>query len=267
MRFRKHLTLSLVAVAVGCGGDRSTGPNDDAARAASDLERAAAELGLGADPSAALTYQSIAAAVRAGAPLQRVQITLDGKSETWYAFGHEIRFDPASASTPADLPIAAGLRALLAWRATEGGPVQVIHLSASGDDGPIGQFAPVNGDGGSIVFPSTLLLSEGRNLFWEATSGHQWSSVTPGTTPCPGARRPGGAAPPAPKCVLATFRFRIADVEAEPFTFPFGPLGSRPSAATGKRRLAMAEQTIDGMQMTIDLRVIGLPPLGVRTVP
>ncbi len=266
MRLRDHLAFPLVAAILGCGGDRTTAPSDDAARAASDLERAAAELGLGADPSASLTYQSIAAAVRGGAPLQQVQIALDGKTESWYAFGHEIRFDPASASTPVDLPIAGGLRALLAWRATAGGSVQVIHLSASADDGPIGQFAPMDLGDGSLVFPSTLLFSEGRNLFWEATSGHQWSSITPGTTPCPGARRPGGAAPP-PRCVLATFKFRIADVEAEPFSFPFGPLGSRPSAATGKRRLSMAEQTIDGMQMTIDLRVIGLPPFGVRTVP
>jgi hypothetical protein len=259
MQLRRYLAVSLAAALVGCGGDRTTAPADDAARAASELERAAAELGAGADPSAALTYQSIATAVRGGAPVHRVEISVDGKAETFYAFGHEIIFDPASASTPIDLPIRSALRAFLAWRATEGGRVQVIHLAASDDAGPIGEFAPIDPDDGTLAFPSSLLYSEGRNLLWEGTSGYQWSSAVAGTTPCPGPRRPANA-PAPPKCVLATFKFRFADVEAEPFSLPFAPFGSPPSAATGKRTLSMAEHTIPGMQITLDVRIIGVPP-------
>jgi hypothetical protein len=266
MQLRRHLTFALATAVLACGGDRPTAPLVEAERAASELERAAAELGLGADPSAALTYQSVAAAIRGGAPVAVVKITADGRLEEWFAFGHEIQFEPTTAATPADLPIEFGLRALLAWRAPQGGPVQVLHLTTSGNEGPIGQFAPIDPVDGTLTFPSTLMYSEGRNLFWEATRGYQWSSARATSTPCPGPRRTvAGAA--APKCVLATFKFRFADVEAEPFSFPFAPPGSVPSAATGKRALSMGEHTIDGMRVTIDLRTIGDLPGRVGPTP
>jgi hypothetical protein len=265
MQLRTHLAFALATTVLGCGGDRPTAPPDNADRAAAELERAAAELGLGADPSAALTYHSVAAAIRSGAPVDVVKITVDGSLQEWYAFGHEIQFEPTTAGMPADFPIAFGLRALLAWRAPQSGPVQLLHLTASGDEGPIGEFAPIDPVDGTLTFPSTLMYSEGRNLFWEATQGYQWSSAAPTSTPCPAPRRPvAGAA--APKCVLATFKFRFADVEAEPFSFPFAPPGSGPSAATGKRMLSMGEHTIDGMRITIDLRTIGDLPSQVGTV-
>lgn len=270
MRFRSQLAFTVAAAAtLGCSGERVAGPSDEASRAAAELERAAADLGLGADPSAALTLQSVATALRGGVRPSQVEISVDGGlPEKWYAFAHEIRFEPRSGAVPADLFTEATFRVLLAWRATDAGP-RLIHLAAVGDEGPIGAFFPT--DLPTVVGPgfellSNLMYSEGRNLFWDAVRGRQTSSMTPGQTPCPTPRRPAGA-PPAPRCVLAGFTFGFSDVEAEPFSFPFGPGGPRPSVATGTRRLSMAPQQVDGTLVTIDFQTIGFQPLAAAPRP
>lgn len=262
MRFQTRVAFTLAAVAaLGCGSDRVTGPSDEAARAAAALDRAAAEMGLDTDPGTALAYQSVAAALRGGAAPGQVQISVDGADpERWYAFAHEIRFEPAGLAGPADLFGESVHRALIAWRQTEGGAVRVVHLFAPSGQGPVGF-----GDLPAVVgpeweFPSTLIYSEGRGLFWEGVRGTQTSAlVRTSETPCPTPRRPAGA-PAGPTCVLATFSFGFSDVEAEPAVLFRGP-GSTTSAATGTRRLSMAPQEVNGMVLTIDFRTLALPTL------
>jgi len=273
MRFHQRAAFTLATTLagtalLGCGGDRTVGPPEEAARAAAALERAATEGGLGADPTAALTYQSVAAALRGGAPVREVEISVDGADpEKWYAFGHEIRFEPATSSGPADLFGGSALRALLAWRPTNAG-VHVVHLVANGNEGAIGEFLPTQPfDGREIELPSILMYSEGRNLLWEAARGTQTSGILDeSSTPCPAPRRPAGA-PAGPTCVMASFTFGFSGVEAEPASFLFGPNGPVPSSATGPRRLSMAPQPVDGMVMTIDFRMLDLPTLAPAPLP
>src|SRR5687767_4198003 len=96
---RRCVFLSVVAVAaLACGGDRATAPSE-ADRAAAEFERAAADLGFASAPSAALT--SAAAAIRGGARVTQVDISVGGTTERWSAFAHEIRFEvPASSAAP-----------------------------------------------------------------------------------------------------------------------------------------------------------------------
>ena len=258
MRFQTGLAFTLAAATlIGCGSDRVAGPTDEANRAAAALERAAGEAGIGVDPSSALTYLTVAAALRAGAPLREVEISVDGAPpEKWYAFGHESRFDPPTGASPVDLFGESSLRALLAWR-TAGSQVHVVHLLSSGNQGPIGPLFPIPElDGTQLGLASSLIYSEGRNLFWEAARGTQTSAiVSESQTPCP-SRRP-AAAPAGPSCVLASFSFGFSGVEVEPASLLFGPGGPGPSAAAGTRRLSMAPQQVDGMVMTIDFRTLG----------
>jgi len=255
MRFRTRVAFTLAgATLLGCGGDRVAGPSDEATRAAAALERAVDEMGLEADPSV-VTYHTVAAALRGGVPVSRVEIRVDGDVQEWYAFAHEFRFEPATSSEPADLFADATFRSLIAWRPTDAG-VHLIHLLASGRE--VGGPWPTEVvDGVGIEFPSTLMYSEGRNLFWDAVRGTQESDISEERgTPCPTPRRPAG--PPAgATCVLATFAFGFSDVEAEPASFLFGPNGPIPSAATGTRRLSMEPQAVGGMLMTIDFRMLG----------
>jgi len=266
MRFRERAAFTIsVAAFLGCGGDRATGPSDSATRAAAALERAAAEVGLGADPTAALTYQSVATALRGGVPVSEVEISVDGgPAQRWYAFGHEIRFEPATGGGPADLFGESSFRTLLAWRETES-RVHVIHLVAAGAEGPVGQFAPTEPfDGTEIELPSSLMYSEGRDLFWEAARGTQTNAlVSESATTCPGRRRPAGA-PAGPTCVLASFSFGFSGVDVEPSGFLFGPNGPLPSAATGTHQLSMGAQPVGGLVMTIDFRTL-TPPTVVAT--
>jgi hypothetical protein len=269
MRFRTHVPLVLAtATLLGCGSDRVAGPSDEATRAAAALERAAAEAGIGVDPTAALTYRTVAAALRGGAPVSEVEISVDGGlPQPWHAFGHEIRFEPATGGGPADLFGESSFRALLAWRVVES-EVHVIYLLANGNEGAIGDVFPATPlDGTEIELPSTLIYSEGRNLFWVGARGTQTNAlVNESRTPCPAPRRPAGA-PPAPTCVIASFNFGFSGAEAEPPGFLFGPNGPAPSQATGTRRLSMAAQQVGGTVMTIDFRTLDLPALAPDSRP
>lgn len=256
MRFSQHVALTLAAVVLtGCGGDRITPPADEAARAAAALERAAAETGLDGDPTT-ITYRSVAAALRAGAPFARVEISVDGDPQPWYAFANEIRFLPTAGSEPTDLFGDSEFRSLIAWRATDT-RVQVIQLITNGRSGNVGGPWPgETADGVGVDFPSVLIYSEGRNLLWDAVRGTQTNAIVEtSSTPCPTPRRPAGVVG-GPTCVLATFSFSFSDVEAEPASFVFGPNGPVPSAATGTRRLSMAPQRVEGTATTIDFPTI-----------
>jgi hypothetical protein len=263
MRVRLPLIAGALAIApLACGGDRATGPSES--DPAAELERAAAELGLAADPSTALAYQTVAAALRGGARPKGVTITVDGTASQWDAFGHEIVFNPPAGEMLPDPPDLPTLRSLLAWQSRDG-RFRVIHLVADGET--IGRFFPLEPvDPGTPRFPSSLIYSEGRNRLWVGVRGTQNSEAEVSQTPCPARRQPAGPLP-APSCRLATFRFQLSDVEVEHFAFPVTPIAPPLSGGTEKRRLSMAWQQVDGIQLTLDLPVLIPPPLVGQPLP
>jgi hypothetical protein len=138
-----------------------------------------------------------------------VKITVGAETADWYAFGHELVFaePPGVTSVIEPLP---PMRALLAWRAGPAGALQMIHLLAMGETGPIGRLAPID-----------------------------LSSAPPPTFPA--------AAGPAPTCVAARFTFGFSGVEAQPFALRLGST----QANGGTRTLAMVEQSVRGVQVTV----------------
>ncbi|MFN2566514.1 MAG: hypothetical protein ABR499_16070 [Gemmatimonadaceae bacterium] len=265
MRFRRHLSIAVCAAAVGCGVDRPTAP-DESARAAAELERAAAEMGFATGPAGALTFQSTAAALRGGARATTVDITIDGRTEKWNAFGHEIQLESLGTEV-SDVEPPPPMRSLLAWRSTSSG-VRVIHLLAATAAADLGD--PLTGEpddqATTLVLPSGLTYAEGRNLVWVSVRGRQTSSVRRSSAACPAPPRPAGA-PPAPPCVEASFTFGFSDVEAEPLVLPFGPTQVSQNLATGIRTLSMAPQTVGGVSVKLGIRVIGVPPIAGPAIP
>ena len=248
MTLRSCLAAVCAAVlALGCSTDRSTAPTQtDAARAADEIEREASQLAVLAGPEAALTYHSAAAALRQGARVSTVKITVGTETADWYAFGHELVFTEPPGVTPVIEPLP--MRALLAWRAGPAGTLQMIHLLAMGETGPIGRLAPIDvSSEPPQIFPSFLMYAESRDAFWQGVSGSQTSKRTSTGASCPAPPTRPVAAAPAPTCVEATFTFGFSGVEAQPFVVR---RGASPSAA-GTRTLSMAEQSVTGVQVTI----------------
>ena len=108
--------VSAAVLALGCSADRPTAPSQtDVAQAADEIEREASQLAVVAGPEAALVYQSAAAALRQGAPVSTLKITVGTETADWYAFAHELAFAEAPGVTSLIEPLP--MRALLAWRA------------------------------------------------------------------------------------------------------------------------------------------------------
>jgi hypothetical protein len=263
VRSRPVILLGLLAaLAAACGGDRTTGPGqDDAAQAAAEFERAAAELGFIGGP-AALTYSSAASALRGGARIAQVDIIVDGVTEKWNALGHEIEFELPAGSELEHLPPPRPLRALLAWRPSPAG-MRIIHLLGEDESGAVGRLFPDEGaEDVLLVWPSHLLYADGRNSLWQAVSGEQTSRLVATGAACP-APPPRAASPLPPRtCVEASFHFGFSNVRAQPFVLQLGP-GPPPTPATGSRALSMAEQSVAGVKIKVTLIAFELPPLAL----
>jgi hypothetical protein len=250
------------AFSAGCGADRATAPDDANARAAEEFERAAAEIGFAVGPTAAITYQSAASALRGGARISQVEITVHGRTETWNAIGHEIRLW-TSAGSPAYPFDAPPLRSFIAWQPM-GSAMRVLHLLAASDGDQIRSLNPIGSidDDGVLAPASYLMYAEGRNAIWEGVSGGQKSAVDATSTPCPQPARPAGA-PAPPTCVEATFTFELTNVEARPYVPPPFVLTPIPfqNTASGTRTISMASQTIKGVQVTLTLSPVPFAPI------
>jgi hypothetical protein len=255
------------ALSAGCGADRATGP-DANVRAAEEFERAAAEIGFAVGPTAAFTYQSAAAALRGGAPISQVQITVNGKTETWNAIGHEIEILTLTGQPGynfEELP----LRSFIAWQPM-GSTMRVIHLIAASDDDQIRSLNPIGSidDDGVLAPASYLMYAEGRNAIWEGVTGGQKSAVTPTGTPCAQPARPAGAWP-APPCREASFTFELTNVEARAYVPPPFVLIPIPfqNTASGTRTISMASQTIRGVYITVTGFVLPFTPITGPPLP
>jgi hypothetical protein len=272
MHVRSRLILSLTALAaLACSGDRATGPSQaEAEMAAAEFERVGAELGASAGPSAALTYNSAAAALRGGARVSLVEVTVGGVTESWNAFGHEIQFELPPGFAAENLAPPPPLRAFLAWRPSSSG-LRVIHLLSAEESGPIGRIFPATLDpatldDGTPMARSFLMYAENREVLWQAVSGEQTSRLlsTGAACPVPAARAPMLTVPPS--CVEAAFTFGFSNVEAHPFAFRFVS-GAAPMPASGTRTLSMAPQPVAGVKLKVTLVALTLPPIASRALP
>jgi hypothetical protein len=133
--FRRLTTIALLAGLAACDQDPSRSGISDAFLASRFEELALARTGAGDGPGAAAA-RGAAHALRLGVRPARVNITVDGSTEQYFAFETEYAYGEDDGASPLP-PIPIAVRTMIAWRGVQ--PDRFLVVQVAGDTGT---FAP-----------------------------------------------------------------------------------------------------------------------------
>ena len=258
------LSLALLA---GCGDDPA-GP-DETDRTADRLAHLADSLGGSGDITTIMALRMGSDALRAGASLQQIDVTLDGSTSAWTAIATQLSLsDEACAQLldglPGTVPDAESFCApsqfTVAWRGTR--PEATSLLSFAGDTGTVSfdiGLGVLEGERGGFGF--SMLRELGSSVLWFADSGSARSVVQSSGGPCP---RPaaGRDFEIEMECTLQRYRVSLAARYDGSFggLLPLVP-GSPPDdgeSTPPPRRATIATQSVGGMRLHV-LRYPDMP--------
>jgi hypothetical protein len=254
LRLPRLVAATACLLAYACGADGTSAPqNDDAVRAANAFTQLSDSIvKSGGDSSIAGAYASVGDAIRKGARISPVTITVDGVATQFMATAQLNVMTPAClACMRPQAPLT--LRTFVAWQVND--PRRVVQVSSEMDADSIRAyltptFAAYPGRSASLVF----LDGKGGSYF--GTSGTQHAAVVTSDTPCKSS--PTIQIYPAPPvCTLAAFTIDFS-AKAEPSAFlaPKNP-------ASGTHSFAMAPQAVDGVRLNLSGGVPAKPPINI----
>ena len=262
---RRLLTLTTSLLVLAACGDEPSGPSD-AELTARRLDQLADSLldagGLGS--SVALRMASDA--LRSGAPLRSVTVSLDGMVGTWT--GIAVRMSTSAtacaqlledlAPVPPGLDVCAPIQWMTAWEGTM--PEATRMIGIVGDTGTVdfsmrGGFESTEEVGTGFGFATFHELATDRLWWADSGSARAVEAATDGACPRQPAR---GEMAATFGCALARFqvsvggRFRYLDVDV---LNPLVPAGALPleqgEPALPPRRVVVAPQLLGGMHLEI----------------
>ncbi|HEU5186412.1 MAG TPA: hypothetical protein VFU01_17715 [Gemmatimonadaceae bacterium] len=248
MTVRRLILLAAGACLLGCG-DEPTGPSTLDLRLAAlrfaFLERSRVETG---DAFGGMAAHQAALALRTGVRPTRVNITVDGVTNEYWALEVEHAFgDDYTLSPVLTLPIV--LRHMVAWQGDD--PQRVISISVAGDTGTFTLFQQLSleapGPGlPSVPFSSGVLFERGGRPFLAASGGARATRPAIGEEcPLPPTHRD-VVTRVAPiftpiSCARATFFTR--------FNMVVHQLPAAGTASTAMRTVTMGDHTIEGIRL------------------
>lgn len=264
--------LSL-AVVTGCEDDPA-GP-DPVDGTADRLAHLADSLGASGDVTTVMALLMASDALRAGAALQQIAVTLDGTTSAWSAVATKLTLsdeacaqllDGLPGTIPDAEPFCAPSQFTVAWRGAR--PEATSLLSFAGDTGTVSfgfGFGVFEGEPGGFGF--SMLRDLGSDVLWFADSGSARSVVQSSGGACP-RRMPPRDIEIEMECTLERYGVTLA---ARYGALDFGELSpldpSSPPDDEGPmlppRRASIATQSVGGMHLHI-VRYPDMPSLQRR---
>ena len=260
-----------VAVVTGCGDDPA-GP-DPVDGTADRLAHLADSLGASGDITTVMALHMASDALRAGASLQQIGVTLDGTTSAWTAVATQLTLsDEACAQLldglPGTIPDAESFCApsqfTVAWRGAR--PELTSLLSFAGDTGTVSfdfGFGVFEGEPGGFGF--SMLRDLGSDVLWFADSGSARSVVQASGGACP-RRLPPRSIEIEMECTLERYGVTLA---ARYGGLAGGQLPLDPSSPPDEepmlppRRASIATQSVGGMHLHV-VRYPDMPSLQRR---
>lgn len=246
MAVRRLLLLAVSACLLGCE-DEPTGPSTLDLRIAAlrfeFLQRSRLETG---DAFGGIAAQQAALALRSGVRPTRVNITVDGATNEYWALEVEHAFgDDYTLSPVLTLPIV--LRHMVAWRGDD--PQRVISISVASDTGTftLVQSAELPGSGVPLFPFASGVLFEHRGLPFLAESGGARATRAAIGKECP--------LPPTHRDVVTRLAPMLSPIScaratfSTRFTMTVRQLPAGGVASTPARTVAMGDHTIEGIRL------------------
>jgi hypothetical protein len=261
MRNSLHTLVAAAVVALlaaGCTSSTEPRVDPDALAAAATFDRIADSLSTaGADAGVSSAYREVASVLRRGPGLSPVTISVDGAPAEYLATG--LSFDRNYCPPQAVCPSIyfPSVNSVIAWQRSD--PRRIVQLTADADMA-IGATTP----GYTDLYPfrqrATITYLDGTGGVYLGTGGTQAITVTPGEEACAAPTAPPEASYTLPpiRCRLATFDVAFDGTVQPP------PFDLRRNTASGTHTIAMAAQTVSGVQLsTAGCATCGLnaPPL------
>jgi hypothetical protein len=263
MRPLTWLLLATIPLAAACGGDKGTGPADDAEQMQRRLSAVSDSLDRSGDEDGAEQMRGLAELVRLSGSVSQVDVSVDGVSQRFNAVAVQSGFAPPSCAPDCYSYALPTTQVLVTWRGESAEQLLLLVTDRVGTS----EFVPLpdssdlfdfddtqsgdslSDDGGDVdgfTFTFGTYAERGSRQLWYTASG----TFVTGEPSVSGASCP--AMREAPRgvdyeCRRASFRF-AADATLE--TLP-AFAGGDGQTAGASRRLTLASQPVAGVAITV----------------
>jgi hypothetical protein len=249
MRPSTHTLVAAAAIsllAAGCTSSTEPFVDPGALAAAQTFDRIADSLSnADAEPPVSSAYREVARVVRRGSALSSVIIAVDGAPAEYLAtaLSFDQNYCPPGAYCALSFVYLPPVNSVIAWQRSD--PRRIVQLTADADMA-IGTTMPGYTDLAPFRHRATLTYLDGTGGIYLGTGGTQAITVTPSEQTCASPTAPPEASytlPPV-QCRLATFDVSFTGTVQPP------PFDLRRNTASGTHTIAMAAQTVSGVQLS-----------------